>query len=120
MVKESHIYKGGKMAAIHFTDKDFEEKVINSPIPVLVEFYAEWCGPCKLAAPVMDELAEEYKDKLLIGKVDVDANHNTSGKYGIMSIPTMLVFKDGKEVNRASGFGGKDGVIKLINEVLKS
>ncbi|MEK7514016.1 MAG: thioredoxin, partial [Patescibacteria group bacterium] len=95
------------MSIIQLTDKDFEEKVIKSTTPVLVDFYADWCGPCKLAAPVIEELAEEYKGRLTVGKVNVDENSILSGKYGVMSIPTMIVFKDGKEVERASGFGGK-------------
>jgi thioredoxin 1 len=107
------------MAALHLTDKDFEEKVLKSQLPVLVDFFAEWCGPCKMAGPVIDELAEEYKDKLLVVKMDVDQTKETAGKYGIMSIPTMVIFKDGKEVERASGFGGKDGVVRLINNVIK-
>ena len=106
------------MPAIILTDEDFEEKVLKSPLPALVDFYADWCGPCQQAAPVIEELAEEYKDKILIGKVNVDENHNTSAKYGIMSIPTMVVFKNGEEVERASGFGGKEGVVKLISKVL--
>lgn len=108
------------MPATHLTDQDFEEKVLKSSIPVLVDFFAEWCGPCKMAAPVIDELAEEYKDKLLVVKMDVDQTKATAGKYGIMSIPTMVIFKEGKEVERASGFGGKEGVVKLINKVLES
>ena len=107
------------MSIIQLTDKDFEEKVIKSTTPVLVDFYADWCGPCKLAAPVIEELAEEYKGRLTVGKVNVDENSILSGKYGVMSIPTMIVFKDGKEAERASGFGGKEGVIKLIEKVLK-
>ncbi len=107
------------MSIIQLTDKDFEEKVIKSTTPVLVDFYADWCGPCKLAAPVIEELAEEYKGRLTVGKVNVDENSILSGKYGVMSIPTMIVFKDGKEAERASGFGGKDGILKLINSVIK-
>lgn len=107
------------MPAIHLSDQDFEEKVLKSAVPVLVDFYADWCGPCQQAGPIIDELAEEYKDKVLIGKVNVDESKNTSGKYGIMSIPTMVVFKDGKEVERASGFGGKEGVVKLIEKTLE-
>lgn len=82
-------------------------------------FVVHNCGPCQQAGPIIDELAEEYKDKVLIGKVNVDESHNTSGKYGIMSIPTMVVFKDGKEVERVSGFGGKDGILKLIKKTLE-
>lgn len=108
------------MPVIQLTDKDFEEKVLKSKLPVLVDFYADWCSPCQQAGPVIDELAEEYKDKMLIGKVNVDESHNTSGKYGIMSIPTMVVFKDGKEMERVSGFGGKEGVVKLLEKVLQN
>lgn len=107
------------MATIQLTDKDFEEKVLKSALPVLVDFYADWCSPCQQAGPVIDELAEEYTNKVLIGKVNVDESHNTSGKYGIMSIPTIIVFKDGKEVERASGFGGKEGILKLIKKTLE-
>ena len=106
------------MAVIQLTDKDFEEKVLKSKLPVMVDFYAEWCGPCKLAAPVIDKLAETYKDKLVIGKLDVDANQSSSGKYGVMSIPTVIFFKDGKEAERMSGFGGEEGYLRLIKKVL--
>ena len=107
------------MPVVQLTDKDFEEKVLKATIPVLVDFYADWCGPCKLAAPVIEELAEQYKGKLTVGKVNVDENSILSGKYGVMSIPTMIMFKAGKEVERASGFGGKEGVEKLIKKVLE-
>lgn len=105
--------------AVVFTDKDFEEKVLKSDKPVMVDFSAEWCGPCKMAGPVIDELAEEYKDKMIIGKVDVDADKITAGKYGVMSIPTVIIFKDGKEVERMSGFNGKEGYENLIKKVLE-
>jgi thioredoxin 1 len=106
------------MAAGHFSESDFDEKVLKSDKPVMVDFFADWCGPCKQAAPVIDELAEEYKDKMVIGKVDVDENQALAAKYGVMSIPTLIVFKDGKEVERMSGFAGKEGYVKLIKKVL--
>jgi len=106
------------MPAVHFSDQDFEAKVLKNKLPVMVDFFAEWCGPCKLAGPVVDKLAEEYKDKLVIGKLDVDANQATAGKFGVMSIPTVIFFKDGKEVERMSGFGGEEGYLKLIKKVL--
>ena len=106
------------MAAVHFTDKDFEEKVLKHKGAAFVDFYADWCGPCKMAAPIIDELSEEYKGKMLVGKVNTDENQTTSGKYGIMSIPTVVMFKDGKEVDRMSGFGGKDGYLRLIKKAL--
>ena len=106
------------MPAIHLSDQEFADKVLKSPLPVLVDFYASWCGPFKMAGPVVDELAEEYQNKLVIAKMDVDKNKQTAGQYGIMSIPTMVVFKQGKEVERASGFAGKEGIVKLIEKVL--
>ena len=106
------------MPAIQLTDQDFEEKVLKNKLQVMVDFYADWCGPCKLAAPVIEKLSETYKDKLVIGKLDVDANQTTSGKYGVMSIPTVIFFKDGKEVERMSGFGGEAGYLRLIKKVL--
>ena len=104
--------------AVMFTDQDFEAKVLKSDKPVFVDFFAEWCGPCKAAAPIVDELAEEYKDKVVIGKLDVDSNQATAGKYGVMSIPTVIMFKGGEEVERMSGFAGKEGYEKLIKGVL--
>ena len=103
------------MATVNITDKEFEEKVLKSKTPILVDFWAEWCGPCKMAEPVLDELSDEYKDKAIIGKVDVDQNQESSQKYGIMSIPTTVMFKDGKEVGRQIGFAGKNA----FEEVLK-
>lgn len=102
------------MAAIHVTDETFEQTVLRSQMPVLVDFYAEWCGPCKMAAPIIDEMAEQYKDSVLIVKLDVDQNQETAGRYGVMSIPTMILFKDGKEVERKVGFGGRAGIEALI------
>ena len=106
------------MPAVDFTDQDFAEKVLKNKLPVMVDFYAQWCGPCKLAGPVVDKLAETYKDKLVVGKVDVDANKTIPAKYGVMSIPTVIFFKDGKEVERMSGFGGEEGFLRLIKKVL--
>ncbi len=101
-----------------FTDQDFEEKVLKATEPVFVDFYADWCGPCKMAAPIIDELSEEYKGKLVIGKVDVDANKKYAGKFGVMSIPTVIMFKGGEEVDRMTGFRGKDGYEEMIKKVL--
>lgn len=106
------------MAAVILTDKDFEEKVGKNQGVVMVDFYADWCGPCKLAAPIIEELSKEYQGKVVVGKMDVDANQQTTGKFGIMSIPTVIVFKDGKEAERMSGFVGKEGYVKLIKKAL--
>lgn len=102
----------------HFSDADFEEKVLKSKLPVLVDFFAEWCGPCKMVAPIMEELAENNKNKVLVGKLDVDDNQETAGKYGVMSIPTVIMFKDGKEMDRKVGFGGKGGYEEMIKKII--
>jgi len=86
-----------------FTDQNFEDEVIKSDIPVLVDFWAIWCGPCKMIAPIVEQLAEELSGKVKIGKLDVDSNQQTSIKYGIRGIPTLLIFKDGKVVDTIVG-----------------
>lgn len=91
--------------ALQLTDDSFEEEVLNaeSNKPVLVDFWAEWCGPCKMVGPIVEELAEEFDGKAKIGKVDVDSNPETSTKYGIRSIPSLLIFKDGEVVDQIVG-----------------
>lgn len=101
-----------------FSDQSFAEDVLKSDKPVLVDFWATWCGPCVMAGPVIDELADEYKDKIKIGKLDVDANSVTAGQYGVMSIPTVILFKDGKEVARKVGFAGRPMYENLIKQVV--
>ena len=92
---------------IAVTDSDFEEKVINASQPVLVDFWAEWCGPCKMIAPILEELAGEMDGDLVIGKLDVDENQSTAMAYGVMSIPTLLLFKNGEPVDRIVGYQPK-------------
>ena len=93
--------------AITIKDATFEEQVINSDTPVLVDFWAEWCGPCKMIAPVLDEIATELNGKLTIGKINVDEEQSTMMAYGIMGIPALLLFKDGELVTRITGFRPK-------------
>lgn len=100
--------------SIAISDAEFEEKVIKSDVPVLVDFWAEWCGPCKMIAPVLDEIATEMDGKLVIGKVNVDENQSTMMAYGIMGIPALLLFKDGEVVTRITGFRPKP---QLLGEI---
>lgn len=89
--------------ALHFTDENFQQEVIESDIPVLVDFYADWCGPCKMIAPIIEELAKEYEGKVKIGKINVDEEVKTTEKYRVMSIPTLILFKNGVPVDTVIG-----------------
>lgn len=94
-------------AVLELTDSNFEQEVINSSVPVLVDFWAEWCMPCRMLAPTIDELAEAYKGKAKVGKVDTDSNRDVSVKYGISAIPTILLFKDGQVIKKFVGLSPK-------------
>ena len=100
---------------ITVTDGTFEKLVVNAETPVLVDFWAEWCGPCKMIAPVLEEIATDLDGKLTIGKLDVDENGSTAMAFGVMSIPTLLVFKNGKLVNQTVGARPKSGVLALLD-----
>lgn len=101
---------------ITVTDSDFEEKVLKSGTPVLVDFWAEWCGPCHLVAPVLEEIASEKQSSLVVAKLDVDANPEVSRRYGILSIPSMLLFVDGVEKRRVIGARGKSQILSELSE----
>ncbi len=98
------------MAEVLFTDDNFEAEALKAEGPVLVDFFAEWCGPCKMLGPILEELAGEYDGKVKIGKLDVDANPTVAGKYGVQSIPTIIFFKGGEEVDRVMGFQSKEAL----------
>ena len=101
-----------------FTDQNFDTDVTQSDIPVLIDFWATWCGPCKAIAPVIDEIAGEYNGKVKVGKVDVDHNQNTALKFGVRSIPTLLIMKDGKVVNQIVGAVPKSNITGMLDEIL--
>ncbi|MGB9911551.1 MAG: thioredoxin [Microgenomates group bacterium] len=103
---------------IELNQNNFSKEVLESEIPVLVDFWAPWCGPCQMAGPVLEELAKEFEGKVKFTKVNVDEEPQLASNYGVMSIPTVVLFVQGKEVNRQIGFVGKEGYLKLIKEVL--
>lgn len=104
--------------AIELTDSNFDEMINAGDKPVLVDFWAEWCGPCKMIAPVVSELADDYDGKAVIGKLDVDANPGVSAKYGIRSIPTLLVFKNGEIVDKQVGAVNKGVLAQKLDAQL--
>lgn len=97
------------------TDQDFEDRVLHSDTPVLVDFWAEWCVPCHMVSPVVEEIGRDKGDSLEVAKLNIDDNPEITRKYGVMSIPTLMLFKDGKEMARVVGARGKDALLKEID-----
>ncbi|MCB0289657.1 MAG: thioredoxin [Calditrichaeota bacterium] len=97
-----------------FTDANFETEVLKSDLPVLVDFWAEWCGPCKMIAPTIEQLAGEYEGKLKVGKIDVDVHQQMAMKYNVRGIPTLLIFKDGKPVEQIVGAYPKPAIVQKL------
>jgi thioredoxin 1 len=106
------------MADLVFTDQNFDQEVLGSKTPVLVDFWAPWCVPCRIIAPIVEELADEYKGKITVGKINVDENPQTASKFGIMSIPSLVIFKGGNIAKTMVGAQGKENIKKGIDEVV--
>ncbi|OQA35420.1 MAG: Thioredoxin-1 [Parcubacteria group bacterium ADurb.Bin326] len=106
------------MSEYTFTDAGFEAEVLNSDKPVLVDFFATWCGPCRMQGPIVDELAAEMGDKVKIGKMDVDQNPQAAGKYGIMSIPTIMIFKGGEAKETFTGLQTKETLKAALEKLI--
>ena len=102
-------------STVEITDSNFEAEVLKSNVPVLIDFWAAWCGPCRMMAPTIDQIAAEYAGKAKVGKLDVDSNVQTAGRYQIRGIPTLLVFKGGKVVDQKVGAVGKADVKKMLD-----
>lgn len=103
---------------LQVTESNFDDEVLSSDVPVLIDFWAVWCGPCKMVSPIVEELATEYAGKLKVGKCDVDSNQSIAVKYGIRSIPTLLIFKDGEVAQQLIGASPKHVIKSKVDEVL--
>jgi thioredoxin 1 len=103
---------------IQITSANFEQEILQSPIPVLVDFWAEWCRPCKMIGPILDQLAEEYSGRLKIGKVNVDEENELASRHHIESIPSLMIYKDGKVVRQQAGAQPKHGIENLFKDLL--
>ena len=104
--------------AIEITDENFEEIVLKCKKPVMVDFWAAWCGPCRMVGPIIDEISDEYSDRAVVGKVDVDSNQEFAAKYGVRNIPTVLVFQNGEVVTRQVGVAQKATYAEAIDALL--
>ncbi len=101
------------------TDTEFEQEVLKADLPVLVDFWAEWCGPCKVISPILEGLAEEYDGKIKFVKVDTEENFETPERYGILSLPTLLVFKEGQQIERITGARPKADLVRYLDKALE-
>ena len=104
--------------ALEITDSNFEETVLKSDKPVLVDFWAAWCGPCRMVGPIIDELSEEYEGKAVVGKVDIDSNQQYAAQFGVRNIPTVLIFKNGELVDRKVGVSSKNDYAQALDSLI--
>ena len=107
-------------SVVHVTDQTFQQEVLESDLPVMLDLWAEWCGPCRMIAPILEQLAKEYNGKIKIAKLDVDSNQMVAAQLGIRGIPTLVIFKDGQEIKRQVGAGPKQIYVRMIEEVLEN
>lgn len=107
------------MAEIKITVDNFADEMLNSKIPVLVDFWATWCGPCMMLAPVIGQIADEFDGKIKVGKINVDEDGALASLYGIQSIPTIILFNDGKEIGKKIGLCGRDEIVKMFGDLIK-
>lgn len=105
-------------AILEITDANFDQTVLKSDRPVMIDFWAAWCGPCRALAPIVDEVAKEYSDKIVVGKMDVDKNPATTQRFGVRSIPTLLVFKGGQVREQIVGYAAKERIEKALDNNL--
>jgi thioredoxin 1 len=103
---------------VEITDGNFETEVIQSKMPVLIDFWAPWCGPCRMVSPIVEEIALDYEGKIKVGKINTDENQQVASRYGIMSIPTLMIFKDGEVKERIVGAQPKDAIVSKVDKVL--
>src|SRR6476620_8474862 len=106
------------MTAIEITKDNFQSEVLDSSLPVLLDLWAAWCGPCRMVAPVIEQLASELSDSVLVGKLDVDANPQTAARFGVQSIPTLLILKDGREVDRLVGAQPRHAILQRLQRFI--
>jgi len=103
---------------VHLTDQQFQAEVLDSTTPVLVDFSAEWCGPCKALAPVIEQLADDYSGRVKVAKLDIDNNRQSAGQYGVQSVPTMIIFQNGQPVKKLVGLSPKNRIAAALDELL--
>ena len=115
MIKEKNMSE----KSIQITNENFNETVIESKAPVLVDFWAEWCTPCRMLSPVVDQIAEDYQGRAVVGKINIDEEQSLAGRYGVMSIPTLILFKDGDVAGKSVGVVSKDKITAMLDEALK-
>lgn len=105
--------------ALEITSDNFEESVIKNDKPVLVDFWAEWCSPCRMLTPVVDQIAQDYEGRAVVGKINIDGEPDLAGRYGVMSIPTLIVFKGGEVAGKSVGVVSKDKIAAMLDDALK-